>query len=144
MAVTQCMPTSAKAGFLAGTYVAADVYKIALYTQAAATWNATSTTYSTTGELATAGGYTQGGLIMSVYAAGSSGNTTTGVAWIDFTVDPQWTSATFTADSAVIYNSSKGNALIAILVFGSAAVSSGTFTIQLPTADASNAIIRIS
>lgn len=141
MAVTQCMPTSAKAGFLAGTYVAADVYKIALYTQAAATWDATSTVYSTLGELATAGGYTQGGINMpGTYTPGSG----SGEAWITWTSNPQWTSATFTADSAIIYNSSKSNAIIAILVFGSAVVSSGTFTIQLPPPAAGTAIIRIT
>ena len=142
MPVTQCMPTSAKAGFLAGTYVAADVYRISLFLASASSLDANSTTYTIgmAGELATAGGYTQGGINMVGYTPGTGGTE----AWIDWTTDPQWTSATFTSDAAVIYNSSKANAIIAILSFGSATVASGTFTVQFPTPAAGTAIIRIA
>jgi len=139
MAVTQCMPTAAKLGFISGTYQTTDTYKIALYTQAAATWNATSTVYSTTGEI-TGTGYTAGGIAMSGFVTGSG----SGEAWIDWTTDPQWTGASFTADSAVIYNTTQSNAIIAILSFGSATATSGTFTIVLPAAAATTAIVRIA
>lgn len=142
MAVTQCMPTAAKLGFISGTYQTSDVYNIALFVAASATLNATTGTYTLgmAGELATAGGYTQGGKTMVGFVTGSGGIE----AWIDWTTDPSWTSATFTADSAVIYNSTRSNAIVAILSFGSATVASGTFTVQLPTAAAGTAIIRIA
>ena len=59
--------------------------------------------------------------------------------------DVSFTSASFTANGALIYNSSQSNKAVAVIAFGGdKTVSSGTFTIQFPTADASNAIIRIA
>lgn len=137
--MTACIPNQAKLDFLQGVHAAADTYKCALYTQAAASWDATSTTYGTTGELATANGYTQGGFTMSGYTAALSGST----AYIDWTTDPNWTSSSITADGAVIYNSSKSDKIIAILTFTSATSSSGTWTLQLPAAGAT-ATVRIA
>jgi hypothetical protein len=139
MAVTACIPTQAKADFLAGVHVSSDVYKCALYTQAAATFDATSTTYSTTGELATANGYTQGGFTMAGYTSATSGTT----GYLDWTTDPNWPASSITADAAVIYNSSKSNKIIAILTFTSATSSNGTWTLQLP-APGATAVIRIA
>ncbi len=71
--------------------------------------------------------------------------TTSGTtAFCDF-ADVSFTSASFTANGALIYNSSQSNKAVAVIAFGGdKTVSSGTFTIQFPTADASNAIIRIA
>ncbi len=84
-------------------------------------------------------GYTAGGNTLSV-----TGPTTSGTAaFVDF-ADTVWNSATFTARGALIYNSSKANRAVAVLSFGSdRAVSGGNFTVQFPTYDLSNAIVRI-
>lgn len=138
MAITQALTTDAKLRFLRGEHDAANVYKIALYTSAA-TLDATTTAYSATNEVSGTG-YTAGGNTLATYASATSGTT----AYLDW-ADTQWTSASFTARGALIYNSSTSNAAIAVLDFGTdKTVTSGTFTIQFPTADATNAIIRIA
>ena len=138
MAVTACIPNQAKLDFLDGVHAAADVYKCALFTQAAATLDATSTTYSTTGEIAGTG-YTAGGVTMAGRSAALSGST----AYVDWTTDPSWATSSITADCAVIYNSSKANKIVAILTFASATSTNGTWTLQLPAAGAT-ATVRIA
>ena len=140
MALTQCMVTSFKNEVLTGTHVfGTDVFKIALYTNVAA-WDATTTAYAATNEVSSAN-YSAGGAVLATCTPGTSGTT----AWIDWTVDPSWTPVTLTARSAMIYNSSKSNKAVAIIDFGAdKTATSGTFTVQLPTADASNALIRIA
>ena len=55
-----------------------------------------------------------------------------------------WTSASFTVRGALIYNSTNGNRAVAVLDFGiDKEVSSGTFTVEFPTADSQNAIVRV-
>lgn len=136
--------TSAKVGFLSGTYTPlTDTMKIALYTNSA-TLDATTTAYvATTGQGAfevTGTGYTIGGNTL----AGTAISSDSGVAWITFD-NTSWASATFTARGALIYDSSKSNAAIAVLDFGSdKIVSTGTFTVQMPTAAATTALIRIA
>lgn len=139
MAVTPCIPTQAKIDFLSGTHVSTDVYKVALYTQAAATFDATSTVYSATGEVAASGTYSAGGATLATIAIAASGTT----AYIDWSTDPSWTGATITADAAIIYNSSKTNKIIAVLTFTSASSTAGTWTLQLP-APGATAVIRIA
>lgn len=131
--------TSAKVGFLTGTYVPlTDTMKIALYTNAA-TLDATTTAYTTSGEVVGAG-YTAGGNTLTGNAISFSGTT----AWITFN-DSSWTTATITARGALIYDSTRSNAAIAVLDFGSDKTSTtGTFTVQMPTAAASTALIRIA
>jgi len=131
--------TSAKVGFLTGTYVPlTDTMKIALYTNAA-TLDATTTAYTTSGEVIGVG-YTAGGNTLSGNAISFSGTT----AWITFS-DSSWTTATITARGALIYDSSKSNAAIAVLDFGADKTSTaGTFTVQMPVAAASTALIRIA
>lgn len=137
--MTSAVCTSFKQEILQGIHLAADVYKIALYTSAA-TWDAATTAYSVTNEISGTG-YSAGGLTMVGFTTGTSGTT----CWIDWTSDPAWASATITARGAMIYNSSRSNKAVAILDFGADKTSTnGTFTIVLPAADASNAIIRIS
>ena len=143
MAFAACVTDQFKQDILSGLHQTGDTYKIALYTQAAATdKNKSSTTYNTTGELATANGYTQGGVTIATYTVGLSTDT----AYVDFSTDPTWTATStgFTADCAVIYNSSRSNHVLCVLSFGSTTASGGgTFTVQLPAPGAS-ATVTIS
>lgn len=140
MAITQAMCNSFKTELLGGTHdLDTDVIKIALYTSSA-TLDASTTAYSTTNEVTGSTGYTAGGNTLSGAAVTLSGST----AIVDFS-DTTWSSATITARGALIYNSSKSNKAIAVLDFGSDKSSTnGDFTVVFPTADASNAIIRIA
>jgi hypothetical protein len=139
VASTTALTTIFKSDILAGAHAPADVYKIALFTSTA-TWNSASTVYVTTNEV-TGTGYTAGGATLSTFATGSSGTT----AWLDFTVDPTWTTATFTCASCIIYNTSKTSRILAVIDFGgNSTVSAGTFTIVLPVADATTGLIRLT
>jgi len=140
MAITQAMCTSFKVDLLGGDQdFDVDTFKIALYTSSA-TLDATTTAYSVTNEVSGTG-YTAGGNTLTVSVAPTSSGTT---AYISFS-NTTWSTATITARGALIYNSSKANAAVAVLDFGSDKTSTaGDFTIQFPTADASNAIIRIA
>lgn len=140
MAISQAMCTSFKVELLGGTHdLDTDTIKIALFTSSA-TLGASTTSYSSTNEVASGSGYTTGGNTLAGASITSSGTT----AFVDFT-DSTWTSASFTARGALIYNSSKSNRAIAVLDFGADKTSTnGDFVVQFPTADASNAIIRIA
>ncbi len=142
MAITQAMCTSFKVEILQGvhdfTTSTGDVFKIALYTSSA-TLGASTTAYSTTNEVSGTG-YTAGGNTLTNVTPTSSGTT----AFTDF-ADTTWSTATITARGALIYNSTNSNAAVCVLDFGSDKTSTaGNFTIVFPTADASNAIIRIA
>ena len=101
----------------------ADTIKVSLYDNTHS-FTATDTDYTTTNELATAGGYTQGGATL----AGKSVTQAATTKW-DAT-DTEWTSATFTAYHAVIYDSTATNDLICSIDFGGAqTVTAGTFKI---------------
>jgi hypothetical protein len=117
-----------------------DVFKLALYTDSAS-FTAATTAYTATNEVANSGSYAAGGGSLVNVTPTTSGTT----AFADFD-DLAFTSATITARGALIYNSSAaGDPTVAVLDFGSDKTSTtGTFTIQFPTADASNAIIRIA
>lgn len=142
MAITQAMTTSFKSEVLQeGHNLASDTIKIALYTSSA-TINATTTAYSATNEVSgtgyTAGGYT----LTSQTVATANASTSGGTAYFDAD-DPEWTSASFTAAGALIYNSTNANKAIAVLNFGGDfTVSSGTFRIVFPAAG-TTAIVRI-
>ena len=142
MAISQAMCTSFKVQVLSGAQNfntgTTKVYKIALYTSSA-TLGATTTAYSTTDEVVGTG-YTAGGNTLTVSQIPTSSGTT---AFIDF-ADTTWSTSTITARGALIYNSTD-NTAVAVLDFGSDKTSTaGDFTIVFPTADASNAIIRIA
>ena len=150
MAITQAMCTSFKKELMTATHNFAtngNAFKLALYaigssgkSSTTATLGAESTVYVTTGEVASSGTYVTGGLALTKVAPTSSGTT----AFTDF-ADRSFTTATITARGALIYNDTNGNKAVAVLDFGSNKTStSGTFTVQFPTADASNAIIRIA
>jgi len=139
MAVTAAVCDSYTQEILSGTHTSADTYKIALYTAATATLNASTTVYSATGEVVGAG-YTAGGMVLT----GFTTSLDTGVAILDFTTDPAWTTATITADTALIYNSSKTNKAVGVISFTSTTSTAGTFTITLPAATAATGLVRIS
>ena len=143
MAITQAMCTSFKSELLTAEHNFAasggDTFKIALYTSSA-TLGATTTAYSATNEVSGTG-YTATGNTLTNIDPTTSGTT----AFTDFD-DTTWSSATITANGALIYNDSHASdAAVAVLAFGGDKTSTnGDFTIQFPTADASNAIIRIA
>lgn len=140
MAITQAMCTSFKVQLLnAGQNFSSNTYKIALYTSSA-TLSAATTAYTTSNEV-TGTGYTAGGNTLTVNPAPTSSGTT---AYLSFD-NTSWTTATITARGALIYNATNADAAVAVLDFGSDKTSTaGTFQINFPTADASNAIIRIA
>jgi hypothetical protein len=120
-----------------------DTFKLALYTNSAS-FTAATTAYTSTNEVANSGTYSAGGGTLTNVSPTTSGTT----AFVDFD-DLSFTSATITARGALIYNTTPAhtytNPTCVVLDFGSDKTStSGTFTIQFPTADASNAIIRIA
>lgn len=115
-----------------------NVYKLALYDNTA-TLDATTTVYTTTGEISGTG-YSAGGGTLTNVDPTSSGTT----GFCDFD-DLTFSTATITARGALIYNSTNGNRAVVVLDFGSDKTSTaGDFTIVFPTADATNAIIRIA
>ena len=140
MPIIQGMCASFKQQILLGEHdMDTDVFKIALYTSAA-NLDATTTVYTTSGEVATGGGYTAGGNTLTGATVSLTGTT----AFVDFS-DTSWSAATITARGALIYNSSKSNKAVAVLDFGSDKISSGgTFTIQFPANDSASAIVRIA
>ena len=137
MAITQAVCTSFKSEILQeGHQLATDTIKLALFTSSASL-GAGTTAYSTSNRcLGT--GYTAGGVTLTSTTVSTSGTT----AFFDAD-DPTFTSASFTARGALIYNSSNSDKAIAVLDFGGDfTVSSGTFKIVFPAAG-TNAIIRI-
>ena len=148
MSILQTATTSFKVELLQGIHnfgpTSPDTFKIALYTAAANLGYAT-TVYDTTNEV-TGSGYTAGGNTLVISTSPTSGNNSLNVptAFISFS-NSSWTSATFTARAALIYNSTEGNKSVAVLDFGAdKTVNNDTFQIIFPTADANSAIVRIS
>jgi hypothetical protein len=141
------MCTSFKKELLEGKHdfnaTAGHTFKIALYTSSA-TLDATTTDYSVSDEVVGVG-YTAGGNSLTNIDPTTSGTT----AFTDF-ADTTWSSATITANGALIYNSTTDggstttNAVCALAFGGDKTSTNGDFVIQFPTADASNAIIRIA
>jgi len=122
-----------------------DTFKIALYTNSAS-FTAATTAYTSTNEITNTSGsaYTAGGGTLSNVNPTTSSTT----AFTDF-ADEVWSSASFTARGALIYNTTPAhtytNPTVVVLDFGSdKTASAGDFTVVFPTADASNAIIRIA
>lgn len=146
MAITQAMCTSFKQELLQGQHdfrTSGHSFKLAMYTSSASL-DATTTDYSTTDEVSGTG-YTAGGGALTNVNPSTSGTT----AFTDFS-DLTFSSATITANGALIYNTTTGGGSgttdsVVVLAFGGDKSSTnGDFTIQFPTADASNAIIRIA
>jgi hypothetical protein len=145
MAITSAICTSFKVELLKGvhdfTATTGDTFKIALY-DSDATLGASTTAFSTSEEITNTSGtaYTSGGATLTSVTPVADSTT----AVCDF-ADVSYTSASFTANGALIYNSSDSNAAVCAIAFGSdKTATNGTFTIQFPTADATNAIIRLA
>jgi len=143
MAITSAICNSFKTEILTGTHnfssSGGDTFNLALYTSDA-TLNKSTTAYTTSNEVSGTGYTAKGNALTSVTPALS-----TDTAVCDFS-DTSFTSASFTARGCLIFNdSASGDPAVCAIDFGSdKTVTSGTFTIQFPTADASNAIIRIA
>ena len=152
MAISSAICSSFKQELLQGKHdfdangSGGDTFKIALY-QSDASLGAATTDYSTSEEITNTAG--------SAYSAGGATLTNTGVgltsttAFTDFS-DVSYTSASFTANGALIYNTqtdggSNTTDAVAVIAFGSdKTATNGTFTIQFPANDSSNAIIRLA
>jgi len=145
MAISSAICNSFKQEILVGTHnftaSSGNSFKIALYTSSASL-GAGTTAYSTSNEITNSSGtaYTAGGATLTSVTPTTDGTT----AVCDF-ADVSFSSASFTANGCLIYNDTQSDKACAVVAFGSdKTVTSGTFTIQFPTADASNAIIRLA
>ena len=142
MAIAQAVANSFKKEILEGIHdleSGGDVFKLALYTSAA-NLSAATPSFTTGSEVANTGQYTSGGGVLT----GQSTSLDTGVAIVDF-AELSFTGVTLTARGALIYNTSESNTAVAVLDFGGdKTATAGTFTIQFPTFNSTNAILRIS
>lgn len=145
MAITTAMCSSFKQELLGGVHdLDTDTLKIALIKASpTGTYGAATTNYSdVTGnsDEASGSGYSAGGGTLDSPVITLSGTT----AFVDF-ADEAFSNVTVSADGCIIYNSSQSNKAIAVFDFGgTVSATSGTLTVQFPTADASNAVIRLT
>jgi hypothetical protein len=145
MAITSAVCNSFKAEVLQAlhnfTASSGNAFKLALYTSSA-TLNKTTTAYATTNEIANTAGsaYSAGGIALTSVTPALSSDT----ACCDF-ANVSFTSASFTANGCLIYNDTNADRAVCSIAFGGdKTVTNGTFTIEFPAADASNAILRIA
>jgi|TARA_R100000322_G_C5417384_1_gene185403 hypothetical protein len=150
MAITSAVCSSFKSELLSGKHdfdsSGGDTFKIAMFTSSASL-DATTTDYSTSNEITNSSGtaYTAGGKALTNQGVTLASTT----AYTDF-ADVSWTSASFTANGAMIYNtttdggSGTTDAVCIIAFGGDKTVSSGTFTVQFPAAGATTAILRLA
>ena len=145
MSVTTAMTTSFKQELLQGLHdLDGHTLKLALIKSGeSGTFGAASTNFSNitdSSDEASGTGYSSGGATLGSVAITTSGTT----AFVDF-ADVSFSNSTISASGAMIYNSSASNRAIAVISFGGTVASTaGTFTVSMPTADASNAIIRLA
>jgi hydrogenase maturation factor len=140
--MTQAVCTSFKKELFTATHnfaaAGGHAFKMALYT-AAATLDETTTVYSATNE-SSGTNYVAGGTTLTNVDPSISGTT----AMVTFSANPTWTSATFSASQALIYNTSSGNKAVAVLDFGGTqTVTAGNFVINLPSVTATTALLRL-
>ena len=145
MAIASAVCNSFKQEILVGTHnftaSSGNAFKLALYTSSASL-GAGTTAYSSSNEISNTSGsaYSAGGKTIVSVTPALDGST----AVCDF-ADISFTSASFTANGCLIYNDTQADKAVCVVAFGGdKTVSSGTFTIQFPAADASNAILRIA
>ncbi len=152
MAISQAVCNTFKRDLLKGFHDFANggsTFKIALFTSSA-NLDATTEDYSTTAETTNSSGsaYTAGGLTLTGQSV--TGGTSAATAYVDFSTDPQWTSASFTARGAMIYNTTTDGGSgttdsVCILNFGSDfTATNGTFKVQFPAPGTGTAILRLS
>lgn len=137
--ITAGLTDSFKQQLLLGVHdFATDTFRIALYTSSA-TLGPNTTVYNSTNEVSGTG-YTAPGLVLTNITVLLS----QGVAYVNFD-NPTWVGATFTTRGALIYNATKAGKSVGVLNFGVDQTMLGqSFTIQLPTNNPENALIRIS
>ena len=142
MAISQAVCNTFKRDLLKGFHDFANggsTFKIALFTSSASL-GASTEDYSTSNE--TSGtGYVAGGETLTNQSV--TGGTGASTAYVDWATDPQWTSASFTANGAIIYNTTTD--AVCVLAFGADyTATNGTFTVQFPAPGTSTAILRLS
>jgi len=156
MANTQAMTTSFMGELMTATHNfgtapvrasgATDSFKAALYL-ASATYNASTTAYSTTGEV-TGTNYTAGGVAVTFGTPPTATNssTTAGVAFVTPSASITYTNVTLTTafDAVLIYNSTQSNKAVSVHTFGSQTVTAGTFTLTMPSNTTSTALLRLA
>ena len=156
MANTQSMCTSFLEEVLTGTHNfgtapvratgASDTFKAALY-EATATMDASATVYTVSGEVSGVG-YTAGGVTVTNATPPASTNTsaTAGVAYWTPSASIVYTGVTLTTafDAVLMYNSTQSDKAVAVFTFGSQTITSGNFTLTMPTNNTSSALLRLS
>jgi hypothetical protein len=140
MAITSAIANEYKKGILNGLHLSSHTYKMALYV-VAATIDGSNNAYVATNEVANGNGYATGGANMAGFSVALSANT----AVLTFN-NQVWANANFAAGGCMIYNSNlANNNMVACFTFGNNIVASGgNFTVQMPTADANNGLVRIA
>ena len=151
MANTQAMCTSFKGELLVGHHnfgtgviraaTTADTFKAALYLDSA-TVNASTTAYSSTGEVS-GSGYTAGGVTVTFGTPPSTSGTT---AFVTPSASISYSAVTLSTafDAVLIYNSTQSDKAVSVHTFGSQTVTAGTFTLTMPVNDASTGLIRLA
>jgi len=150
MANTQAMCTSFMGELLTGTHnftpSTGDNFKAALYLTSA-TLNASTTAYSSTGEV-TGTNYTAGGVAVTNATAPTATNAsaTAGTAYWTPSASLTYTNVTLSTafDTVLIYNSSKSDKAVSVHTFGSQTVTAGTFTLTMPSNTTSTALLRLA
>lgn len=142
MTITAAICTSFKKEVLKGTHnfsaSGGNTFKIALYSSSASL-DSSTTAYSAANE-ASGTNYTAGGATLTNVEPATSGTT----AYTDF-ADAAWAAASFTARGALVYNSSASDKSVCVLDFGiDKTATAQTFTVVFPTADSTNAILRLA
>jgi hypothetical protein len=146
---TQAMCTSYKAELMQAlhnhTQTSGHAFRCALYTQSSTNSKAT-TAYTISNEITNTAGtaYVAGGFAWTA-AQNITPVAGTDASYTSWSVNPSWSSASFTADSCLIYNSTSGSRAVCVLTFGGPQqVTAGTFTIQLPTNGEGTSVLRIT
>ena len=156
MANTQSMTTSFMGELLTATHnfgtapiravSTADTFRAALYL-ASATINASTTVYSSTGEV-TGTGYSAGGIVVTnaTPPTATNASATAGVAFFTPSASLTYTSVTLTTafDAVLIYNSSQSNKAVSVHTFGSQTITAGTFTLTMPANTTTTALLRLA
>ena len=156
MANTQAMTTSFLGEVLTATHnfgtaptrgtSAADTFKAALYLTSA-TIDASTTAYSTTGEVSGTG-YSPGGVVVTNATAPTATNSssTAGVAYWTPSASISYTTVTLTTafDCVLIYNSTQSDKAVSVHTFGSQTITAGTFTLTMPANTISTALLRLA
>jgi len=142
MGISQSLCNSAKAEFIQGIHLASHDYKIALFTSATTLSKSTTTYTGTTNEVSSVGtNYTTGGKLLTGYTVLLINDT----AILDWTVDPSWALASFTARGALVYNDSLAgkNSLFVLNFTIDYTATNGTFLVTLPAPGEATALVRI-